>query len=80
MAKKADPSVIEKRMAEKPDEFFSPEETGRRMTEMMARLDGRPATMNMATGQNLQPPFLTEAELKVRGYPIEAWWQKGEPA
>lgn len=64
----------EKRMAENPDDFFSPEETERRVGEMMARLGGRPPSINMATGQNLRPPFLSEEELKRRGYPIKPWW------
>ncbi len=60
---------IEKDMAEHPDDYFSAEETQRRMAEVMARLCHRPATMNMVTGQNLQPPFLSDSELKARGYP-----------
>lgn len=62
---------FEKLMADNPDDFFDAEETQRRMDECMSRMGGRPATMNMKTGQNLQAPFLSEAELKRRGYPCD---------
>lgn len=52
-----------------PDDFFSEEETERRMKEAMRRMCNQPPQMNMTTGQNLQPPFLSEEELKRRGYP-----------
>lgn len=53
------------------DEFdlFCPEEADRRMREAMRRCCGMPATMNTTTGQNLEPPFRSEAELKALGYP-----------
>ncbi len=57
------------------DDLFSPEETERRMSEAMRRLSGRPRAMNMTTGQNLQPPFLSEAELMARGYPCECGFE-----
>lgn len=66
-----DHAHMEKMRAENPNDYFSEEETERRMTECMHRLGGRPATMNMKTGQNLQPPFLSEAELAARGYPCD---------
>lgn len=53
------------------DDFFSAEETERRMSEAMRRMAGRPRQMNLKTGQNLQPPFLSKAELKSRGYPCQ---------
>lgn len=52
-------------------DFFSSEESDRRMKEAMRRLFGKPAQMNMKTGQNLQPPFLSEADLAARGYPCD---------
>lgn len=54
-----------------PDDFFSEEESERRMKEAMNRLFGRPHTMNMRTGQNLKPPFLSAEELVRRGYPCD---------
>lgn len=62
---------IEKLMEENPDDWFSPEETDRRLKEVMGRMAGRPRAMNLKTGQSLQPPFLSEDELKERGYPCE---------
>lgn len=56
---------------EDDDDFFSAEETERRMAECMRRLSGKPAQMNMKTGQNLQPPHLSDEELKRRGYPCD---------
>lgn len=55
----------------KQSDFFSPEESDRRMKEAMWRMGGNKALMNMKTGQNLQPPFLSEAELAARGYPCD---------
>lgn len=40
----------------KPD--FSPEECERRMTELVHRCCGRPATFDMNTGQNFSEPKL----------------------
>lgn len=53
------------------DDLFRPDEADRRMKETMRRMFGQPATMNMTTGQNVKPPFLSAAELKNRGYPCE---------
>lgn len=53
------------------DDLFESEECDRRMKEVMRRVARKPATINMTTGQNLKEPFLSEAELKRRGYPCE---------
>lgn len=72
MAKlKPDYAEYERDRAENPNDYFSDEETERRMSEAMSRLCGKPHTMNMKTGQNLQAPFLSEAELIRRGYPCD---------
>lgn len=60
---------LEKMIADNPDDFFSAEETERRMAETMRRMCGQGPGMNLKTGQNLKEPFLTEADLKQRGYP-----------
>lgn len=65
---------IQKRIDDNPDDFFGPEETDRRMGEMMWRLGGGKPRMDYATGQNKQEPFLSEEELKRRGYPCKPWW------
>lgn len=66
---------IEKKMADHPDDWFSPEESDRRMKEAMRRMFHNGATMNMTTGQNLKEPFLSESELKQRGYPCECGFE-----
>lgn len=60
---------LEKDMADHPENYFSEEETERRMSECLRRLGRVPARMNMTTGQNLQEPFLLDEDLKARGYP-----------
>lgn len=52
-------------------DFFSPEESERRMSEAMRRLSRQPPRMNMTTGQNLQSPYLADEDLRARGYPCE---------
>jgi hypothetical protein len=59
-----------------PDDVFPPDEAERRMKEIMRRACGQRGTFDLATGQNFGEPKLSEAELKRRGYPIEAWWEK----
>lgn len=56
-------------------DLFEPAECERRMAEGMRRMCRQPATMNMATGQNLEEPFLSEVELKRRGYPCECGFE-----
>lgn len=68
-------AAIEKMIADNPDDFFSAEETKRRLAETMRRVVGKPHTMNMKTGQNLQPPLLSDDELKARGYPCECGFE-----
>lgn len=73
--KETDFSALEKEMAEHPEDWFSPEETDRRMKETFRRLFHKPRTMNMTTGQNLEPPFMSDDELKVRGYPCQCGFE-----
>lgn len=56
-------------MKHNPDDWFSPDESQRRMEEVMRRMSGRPPQMDMATGQNLKEPFLKKGDLIKRGYP-----------
>lgn len=67
-------SAIQKDMAEHPDDYFSAEETDRRMNGCLRRLSGKPPTMNMRTGQNLKEPLFSDGELRKRGYPCEDGW------
>lgn len=67
-----DVAFIEKQRADNPENYFSPEETERRMLEVMRRLGNQSPQINLMTGQNLSPPFLSDKELKERGYPSES--------
>ena len=62
---------LEQDMAAHPEDYFSAEETERRMGEVMARIGGRPRGMNLRTGQNVSEPLLSDEELRDRGYPCE---------
>lgn len=65
--------LLEKDMQENPDNYFPDFEIERRMSESMRRFCHFSPQMNFKTGQNLQPPFLSETELKRRGYPAEGF-------
>lgn len=58
------------------EDTFSPEETSRRMEEMVRRCAGMVPTFDLRTGQNLGEPKLSDDELKARGYPCEPWWER----
>lgn len=49
-------------------DLFPPDETMRRMGEVLLRSARKPGTFNLATGQNYRAPFLSEVELASRGY------------
>lgn len=67
-------AAIEKEMAEHPEDWFSAEEADRRLKETFRRWRGG-RTMNMTTGQNLEAPFLSDDDLKVRGYPCNCGFE-----
>lgn len=58
----------------KQDDEFSPEETDRRMKEMVRRCAGMAPTFDFETGQNIGEPKIPDNELKARGYPCKPWW------